>query len=73
MNTIPVKQYLDKQKVKVVDTYDFDKKKVKYSEKIKGWKIKKFKGDEERAFKYAWGAVKNSYKKGKSGKWIKKE
>jgi len=33
----------------------------------------KFKGDEERAFKYAWGAVKNSYKKGKSGKWIKKE
>jgi len=47
MNTIPVKQYLDKQKVKVVDTYDFDKKKVKYSEKIKGWKIKKFKGDEE--------------------------
>ena len=47
MNTIPVKQYLDKQKVKVVDTYDFDKKEVKYSEKIKGWKIKKFKGDEE--------------------------
>ena len=47
MDTKPVKQYLDKQKVKVVTTYDFDKKKVKYSEKIKGWKIKKFRGDEE--------------------------
>ena len=47
MDTKPVKQYLDKQKIKVVTTYDFDKKKVKYSEKIKGWKIKKFRGDEE--------------------------
>lgn len=47
-----IKAYLDNQKIKVVETYDFDKKKVKYSEKIKGWKIDKFRGDEEivRAF-----------------------
>ena len=47
-----IKQYLDKQKTKVVETYDFENKKVKYSEKIKGWKIDKFRGDEEvvRAF-----------------------
>jgi type I restriction enzyme M protein len=47
-----IKQYLDKQKIKVVETYDFENKKVKYSEKIKGWKIDKFRGDEEivRAF-----------------------
>ncbi|AEI15422.1 type II restriction-modification enzyme [Flexistipes sinusarabici DSM 4947] len=47
-----IKQYLDKQNIKVVETYDFEKKKVKYSEKIKGWKIDKFRGDEEivRAF-----------------------
>ena len=47
-----IKQYLDKQKIKVVETYDFEHKKVKYSEKIKGWKIDKFRGDEEivRAF-----------------------
>lgn len=47
-----IKQYLDKQKIKVVETYDFESKKVKYSEKIKGWKIDKFRGDEEivRAF-----------------------
>jgi type I restriction enzyme M protein len=52
MNTNLVKQYLDKQKTKAVEIYDFDKKKVKYSEKIKGCKIDKFKGDEEivRAF-----------------------
>jgi type I restriction enzyme M protein len=52
MDTNLIKQYLDKQKNKVVESYDFDKKKVKYSEKIKGWKIDKFKGDEEivRAF-----------------------
>jgi type I restriction enzyme M protein len=31
----------------IFETYDFDNKKVKYSEKIKGWKINKFKGDEE--------------------------
>jgi len=47
-----IKQYLDKQKTKVVETYDFEHKKVKYSEKINGWKIDKFRGDEEvvRAF-----------------------
>src|SRR3989338_5881386 len=28
-------------------TYDFVNKKVKYSEKIKGWKVDKFRGDEE--------------------------
>ena len=33
-----IKKYLDKQKIKVVEKYDFDRKKVKYSEKIKGWK-----------------------------------
>ena len=42
-----IKQYLDKQRIKVVETYDFDNKKVKYSEKIKGWKIGKFRGNEE--------------------------
>jgi len=52
MNTTLVKNYLDNQKIKVVEKYNFDKKKVKYSEKITGWKIDKFKGDEEivRAF-----------------------
>lgn len=30
-----IKQYLDNQKIKVVETYDFENKKVKYSEKIK--------------------------------------
>lgn len=47
MNTEIIKKYLDKQKIKVVETYDFENKKVKYSEKIKGWKIDKFRGDEE--------------------------
>ena len=52
MNTRTVKEYLDNQKIKVVETYDFDNKKVRYSEKIKGPKISKLKGDEEivRAF-----------------------
>jgi len=47
-----IKAYLDKQKIEVVEIYDFEKKKVKYTEKIKGWKIDKFRGDEEivRAF-----------------------
>ncbi len=47
-----IKKYLDNQKIKVVEFYDFDKRKVKYSEKVKGWKIDKFRGDEEivRAF-----------------------
>ena len=42
-----VKQYLDKQRIKDVEIYDFSKKKVKYSDKITGWKINTFKGDEE--------------------------
>ncbi len=42
-----IKMYLDSQKSKVVEIYDFENKKVKYSEKIKGWKIDKFRGDEE--------------------------
>lgn len=52
MNTRTVKEYLDNQKIKVVETYDFDNKKISYLEKIKGPKIGKFKGDEEivRAF-----------------------
>lgn len=47
-----IKKYLDNQKIKVVEEYDFAKKKIKYSEKIKGWKIENFRGDEEvvRAF-----------------------
>ena len=47
MNTDLIKKYLDNQKIKVVEIYDFENKKVKYSEKIKGWKIDKFRGDEE--------------------------
>lgn len=47
MNSKIIKKYLDGQKNKVVETYDFDNKKVKYSEKIKGWNIYKFRGDEE--------------------------
>lgn len=47
MNTALIKRYLDNQAIKVVETYDFENKKVKYSEKIKGWKIDKFRGDEE--------------------------
>lgn len=42
-----VKQYLDKQRIKAVEIYDFSKKKVKYSDRITGWKINTFKGDEE--------------------------
>ena len=47
-----VKQYLDNQKIKAVESYDFESKKVQYSNKITGWKINKFSGDEEvcRAF-----------------------
>lgn len=47
MDITTIKKYLDKQKIKVVETYDFDNKKVKYSDKITGWKIDKFRGDEE--------------------------
>ncbi len=42
-----IKKYLDSQKQKVVEVYEFDNKIVKYSEKIKGWKIESFRGDEE--------------------------
>ncbi|MCM8821098.1 MAG: type I restriction enzyme HsdR N-terminal domain-containing protein [Candidatus Omnitrophica bacterium] len=47
-----IKKYLDSQKIKVVEVYNFDNKKIKYSEKIRGWKIDNFRGDEEiiRAF-----------------------
>lgn len=47
-----IKEYLDKQKIKVVEMYDFENKKVKYSDKITGWKIDKFRGDEEIARAY---------------------
>ena len=47
MDITTIKNYLDKQKIKVVETYDFENKKVKYSDKITGWKIDKFRGDEE--------------------------
>jgi type I restriction enzyme M protein len=47
MDKAMIEKYLEQQKVKVVEVYDFDNKKVKYSEKIKGWKIDKFRGDEE--------------------------
>jgi len=52
MNISTIKTYLDNQKIKVVEKYDFENKKVKYSDKITGWKIDKFRGDEEivRAF-----------------------
>ncbi len=42
-----IKRHLDNQKTKVVEEYDFENKKVKYSDKINGWKIDKFRGDEE--------------------------
>ncbi|MBD3245162.1 MAG: N-6 DNA methylase [Candidatus Moranbacteria bacterium] len=47
MNTQAIRKYLDSQQNKVVEIYDFENKKVKYSKKIKGWKIDKFKGEEE--------------------------
>jgi type I restriction enzyme M protein len=52
LNTSLITQYLNKQKNKVVESYDFKRNKIKYSEKIKSWKIDKIKGDEEivRAF-----------------------
>jgi len=46
MNYDVVKTYLDKQKNKVVEEYDFEKKKVKYTDKIKGWKIERYKPEE---------------------------
>lgn len=47
MDKTVIEKYLEQQKTKVVETYNFESKKVKYSEKIKGWKIDKFRGDEE--------------------------
>lgn len=47
MNIKIIEQYLSNQKTKGVEIFDFENKKVKYSEKIKGWKIDKFRGDEE--------------------------
>lgn len=44
---LKIKDYLNNQVIKVIETYDFDNKKVKYSDKITGWKIDKFRGDEE--------------------------
>lgn len=45
-------KYLDAQKVKAVEIYDFESKKVKYSEKIKGWNIEKYRGEEEKVRSY---------------------
>jgi len=47
MEYYKVEEYLNNQTQKVVEIFDFEKKKVKYSEKIKGWKIDKFRGEEE--------------------------
>ncbi len=47
MDITAIKKYLNGQKIKVVETYDFENKKVKYTDKITGWKIDKFRGDEE--------------------------
>lgn len=47
MNIDAIRKYLDNQKIIAVESYDFEKKKVKYSDKISGWKIGKFRGDEE--------------------------
>lgn len=47
MDTKIIEKYLANQKTKVVEVFDFESKKAKYSEKIKGWKIDKFRGDEE--------------------------
>lgn len=42
-----IKSYLDGWKYKVVEFYDFENKKIKYSEKIKGPRIDKIRGYEE--------------------------
>ncbi len=47
MDITAIKKHLNGQKIKVVETYDFENKKVKYTDKITGWKIDKFRGDEE--------------------------
>lgn len=61
MDTKLIKIYLDTQKTKVVETFDFENKKVKYSEKIKGWKIEKFKGDEEIVRSYILAKLVNDF------------
>lgn len=47
-----VKNYIDLQKIKVVEEFDVKSKNIKYSEEIKWWKIGKYRWDEEivRAF-----------------------
>jgi type I restriction enzyme M protein len=64
MDKVLIEKYLDRQKIKVVETYNFETKKIKYSKKIKGWKIDKFRGDEEvvRAFILAKLVNELSYK-----------
>ncbi|AIO19249.1 putative type I restriction enzymeP M protein [Candidatus Izimaplasma bacterium HR1] len=42
-----VEKYLDNQKSKIVEVYDFASKKVKYTSSLKGMKIRKYRGDEE--------------------------
>jgi len=42
-----IKKYLRNQKIRVVEKFDFDKSQISYSKEIKGWDIKKVKGDEE--------------------------
>jgi len=63
MNLNIVKEYLDKQKIIAVEVYDFENNKVKYSDKIKGWNITKFKPEEiVRAFILAKLANELGYK-----------
>jgi len=47
MDTEAINRYLNLQRQKAVEIYDFEHRKVKYNEKIKGRKIEKFNGDEE--------------------------
>ena len=47
MNYNQILKYIDSQKIKAVESINFEKKKIKYSEKITGWNIDKLKGDEE--------------------------
>lgn len=46
-----LEKYLSSVKNKVVEEFDIDNKKVKYTEKLKGWNISSFKLEEQvRAF-----------------------
>lgn len=47
MNLEQIKKYLDSAKIKVVEEYNFEKKKVKYSDKLTWWNIEKFRWSEE--------------------------